>query len=139
MHRSDPTGISGGTTGTDAVGAPTEGASGAPPGGATAVPADGAAADDAAADGETEGGEPEDVGGIAGADGAPQPLGLVVTATGVPGVDESLARLGDADHLTVPGHLEVYEDVHQGLREALSALDQAPGPQPPGAPQEFRS
>ncbi|MFF4741477.1 hypothetical protein ACFY2W_37165 [Streptomyces sp. NPDC001262] len=61
-----------------------------------------------------------------------QPLGVVCTPTGHPEVDAGLARLADADHLAVSGHLEVYEDVHKGLRETLAALDQRPGP--PGSP-----
>ncbi|WP_107059349.1 hypothetical protein [Streptomyces sp. NRRL F-5126] len=52
-------------------------------------------------------------------------------ATGDARVDAALARLGDADHLTTDGHIEVYEDVHQGLRDALAALDASPGPTPP--------
>ncbi|WP_372446096.1 hypothetical protein [Streptomyces triculaminicus] len=46
-------------------------------------------------------------------------------------MDAHLARLADADDLEVSGHLEVYEDVHQGLRDALGALDQRPGPPRP--------
>ncbi|MEU4211302.1 hypothetical protein AB0F13_15120 [Streptomyces sp. NPDC026206] len=63
----------------------------------------------------------------------PQPLGVERTPTGNADVDERLARLADADHLDAGGHLRVYEDVHQGLRDALTALDQRPGP-PPAAP-----
>ncbi|MFH0244999.1 hypothetical protein ACGRHY_21850 [Streptomyces sp. HK10] len=66
--------------------------------------------------------------------GGPRPLGLHVTATGNAGVDARLHRLADADHLAVSGHLEVYEDVHRGLRDTLTALDQRPGPPAPGAP-----
>ncbi|GAA2512644.1 hypothetical protein [Streptomyces gobitricini] len=54
---------------------------------------------------------------------APAPLGVERVPTGHPGVDVGLERLGDADHLPADGHLEVYEDVHRGLREALAALD----------------
>jgi hypothetical protein len=43
----------------------------------------------------------------------------------------SLDRLGDADHLATDGHVEVYEDVHRGLRDALTALDARPGPPAP--------
>lgn len=57
----------------------------------------------------------------------PVPLGVPRTATGVPEVDTRLDRLADADHLGVSGHLEVYEDVHQGLRDTLTALDRRPG------------
>ncbi|MFG2619919.1 hypothetical protein ACGFXC_20150 [Streptomyces sp. NPDC048507] len=58
------------------------------------------------------------------------PLGLVRTPTGHPGVDAGLERLADADHLPAGEHAAVYEDVHGGLREALTALDapSAPGP-----------
>ncbi|MEV7562117.1 hypothetical protein [Streptomyces sp. NPDC089795] len=60
----------------------------------------------------------------------PVALGLVRTPTGHAGVDAHLARLADADHLAADGHLEVYEDVHRGLREALTALDAPPVPGP---------
>ncbi|WP_329144085.1 hypothetical protein OG275_06375 [Streptomyces niveus] len=59
---------------------------------------------------------------------APAPLGIERVPTGSPEVDEKLARLGDADHLPADGHLDVYEDVHRGLRDALTALDTRPGP-----------
>lgn len=59
---------------------------------------------------------------------APAPLGIARVPTGDPEVDEKLARLGDADHLPADGHLDVYEDVHRGLRDALTALDVRPGP-----------
>ncbi|MFD3487715.1 hypothetical protein [Streptomyces sp. NPDC058665] len=59
---------------------------------------------------------------------APSPLGIERVPTGNPEVDENLARLGDADHLPADGHLDVYEDVHRGLRDALTALDVRPGP-----------
>ncbi|MFI1971154.1 hypothetical protein BLA24_28975 [Streptomyces cinnamoneus] len=68
---------------------------------------------------------------------APRPLGVDRTPTGHAAVDAGLARLEDADHLAVSGHLEVYEDVHQGLREALSALDQRPGPTGPTRPYDL--
>lgn len=61
---------------------------------------------------------------------APAPLGVVRTSTGNAGVDAELERLADADHLPAGGHIEVYEDVHRGLREALTALDAAPVPVP---------
>ncbi|MCX5197573.1 hypothetical protein OOK31_27390 [Streptomyces sp. NBC_00249] len=61
---------------------------------------------------------------------AAAPLGLVRTPTGHAGVDAHLERLADADHLAADGHVEVYEDVHRGLREALSALDAPPVPGP---------
>jgi hypothetical protein len=62
-------------------------------------------------------------------DDGPRPLGLHVEPTGHAPVDVQLRRLEDADHLAVSGHLEVYEDVHRGLRDTLTALDRpAPGP-----------
>jgi len=65
----------------------------------------------------------------------PAPLGVGRTPTGVPDVDARLDRLADADDLPVSSHLEVYEDVHQGLRDTLTALDRRPGPPaPPAAP-----
>lgn len=60
----------------------------------------------------------------------PAPLGLVRTPTGHAAVDAHLERLADADHLAADGHVEVYEDVHRGLREALDALDATPVPGP---------
>ncbi|MFE9609129.1 hypothetical protein [Streptomyces sp. NPDC006012] len=63
--------------------------------------------------------------------GAPAPLGVPRTPTGNAEVDGRLERLADADHLTTDGHVEVYEDVHGGLRDALTALDARPGPQAP--------
>ncbi|MEV0748701.1 hypothetical protein OG778_04530 [Streptomyces sp. NBC_00184] len=63
----------------------------------------------------------------------PAPLGVVRTPTGNADVDAHLERLADADHLPADGHIEVYEDVHRGLREELTALDarSAPAPTPP--------
>ncbi|MGW2477785.1 hypothetical protein [Streptomyces sp. NPDC001665] len=73
----------------------------------------------------------------------PAPLGVVRTPTGNAEVDGLLERLADADHLAADGHTEVYEDVHRGLREALSALDAgpapAPGPPVPVPPYNHRS
>ncbi|UQA98051.1 hypothetical protein K9S39_34075 [Streptomyces halobius] len=63
----------------------------------------------------------------------PQPLGIAITPTGDAIVDARLRRLADADHLPADGHLEVYEDVHRGLRDALAALDQRPGQPTPSA------
>ncbi|MFF4434531.1 hypothetical protein ACFYZ4_35930 [Streptomyces sp. NPDC001513] len=60
----------------------------------------------------------------------PVALGVARTPTGHAGVDAHLARLADADHLAADGHVEVYEDVHRGLREALTALDAPPVPGP---------
>ncbi|WP_418962987.1 hypothetical protein [Streptomyces lavendofoliae] len=64
---------------------------------------------------------------------APAPLGVARVPTGCPEVDAGLERLADADHLPADGHLEVYEDVHRGLREALAALDAHPAV-PPASP-----
>ncbi len=61
---------------------------------------------------------------------APAPLGVVRTPTGNAGVDAQLERLADADRLPAGGHIEVYEDVHRGLRDALTALDAGPSPVP---------
>ncbi|HET6860981.1 MAG TPA: hypothetical protein VFH94_28265 [Streptomyces sp.] len=69
----------------------------------------------------------------------PAPIGVVRTPTGHAGVDACLERLADADHLPSDGHIEVYEDVHGGLREALDALDARPGPPAPPSPYENRS
>ncbi|MEU2063451.1 hypothetical protein [Streptomyces sp. NPDC013455] len=65
---------------------------------------------------------------------APAPLNVPRTPTGNAEVDARLARLGDADHLATDGHVEVYEDVHRGLRDALTALDARPGPPVPPPP-----
>ncbi|GHA89087.1 hypothetical protein [Streptomyces chryseus] len=69
----------------------------------------------------------------------PVPLGVERTPTGHEGVDALLERLGDADHLPADGHIEVYEDVHRGLREALTALDARPGPPAPPSSYDNRS
>ncbi|MFE3766662.1 hypothetical protein ACFXPI_33435 [Streptomyces sp. NPDC059104] len=66
----------------------------------------------------------------AGEPAGPAPLGLVRTPTGHAGVDAHLERLADADHLPADEHAAVYEDVHGGLREALTALDAPPVPGP---------
>lgn len=65
---------------------------------------------------------------------APAPLGIGRTPTGNAEVDARLERLADADHLPADGHIEVYEDVHRGLRDALTALDARPAPAPVPAP-----
>ncbi|MFD7326677.1 hypothetical protein ACFV9D_37290 [Streptomyces sp. NPDC059875] len=66
---------------------------------------------------------------------APAPLGVERAPTGRPAVDALLERLADADHLPADGHLEVYEDVHRGLRDELTSLDVVrPGPTPPTHP-----
>jgi hypothetical protein len=62
----------------------------------------------------------------------PAPLGVERTPSGDADVDAALRRLADADHLTTDGHVEVYEDVHRGLRDALTALDTRQGPPTPG-------
>ncbi|WP_217170893.1 hypothetical protein [Streptomyces sp. AC512_CC834] len=61
----------------------------------------------------------------------PAPLDVPRAPTGNAEVDARLARLADADHLATDGHVEVYEDVHRGLRDALTALDARPGPPAP--------
>ncbi|MFJ8751334.1 hypothetical protein ACIREO_18650 [Streptomyces sp. NPDC102441] len=60
----------------------------------------------------------------------PTPLGVARTPTGHAGVDTRLERLADVDHLAADGHTEVYEDVHRGLRDELTALDARPAPAP---------
>lgn len=62
---------------------------------------------------------------------APAPLNVPRVPTGDAEVDAQLDRLGDADHLATDGHVEVYEDVHRGLRDTLTALDARPGPPAP--------
>jgi len=64
---------------------------------------------------------------------APAPLNVPRAPTGNADVDALLDRLGDADHLATDGHVEVYEDVHRGLRDALTALDARPGPPAPSS------
>ncbi|WP_369242978.1 hypothetical protein AB5J56_35030 [Streptomyces sp. R21] len=66
---------------------------------------------------------------------APAPLNVPRTPTGNAEVEALLDRLTDADHLATDGHVEVYEDVHRGLRDALTALDARPGP--PAAPSSY--
>lgn len=80
------------------------------------------------ADETAQPGEPEEE------DDGPRPLGLRVEPTGHAPVDVQLRRLEDADHLAVSGHLEVYEDVHRGLREALAGLDRHADPSPVSGP-----
>ncbi|MFF9769215.1 hypothetical protein ACF1GT_21885 [Streptomyces sp. NPDC014636] len=70
---------------------------------------------------------------------APAPLHVPRTPTGNAEVDAQLERLADADHLATDGHIEVYEDVHRGLRDALTALDARPGPPAPPAQHGNRS
>ncbi|GAA3900429.1 hypothetical protein ACFYOF_07520 [Streptomyces sp. NPDC007148] len=92
------------------------------------VPEAGVPAESASADPDLPGesvNEPEDD------PAAPAPLNVPRTPTGNADVDDRLERLSDADHLATDGHVEVYEDVHGGLRDALSALDARPGPPAP--------
>ncbi|MFJ2610422.1 MULTISPECIES: hypothetical protein [unclassified Streptomyces] len=70
---------------------------------------------------------------------APAPLEVGRVPTGDAEVDARLARLADADHLATDGHVEVYEDVHRGLRDALTALDARPAPPAPPSSFEHRS
>jgi hypothetical protein len=70
---------------------------------------------------------------------APAPLDVPRTPTGNAEVDAQLERLGDADHLATDGHVEVYEDVHRGLRDALTALDARPGPPAPSTSYDTRA
>ncbi|MFJ4684042.1 hypothetical protein [Streptomyces sp. NPDC088789] len=71
---------------------------------------------------------------------APAALQVARAATGDAEVDALLERLADADHLATDGHVEVYEDVHRGLRDALTALDARPGPPaPPASYHQSRS
>nr|WP_225845894.1 hypothetical protein [Streptomyces sp. HPF1205] len=65
--------------------------------------------------------------GAGGTPAAPEPLGVALEMTGNAGVDAAVERLRDADGLPVEGHIEVYEDVHRGLREVLAALDENRG------------
>lgn len=66
---------------------------------------------------------------------APEPLGVDLGETGNPEVDALVQRLADADELPTEDHVEVYEDVHGGLRDVLAALDQPVGPRPPAPPR----
>ncbi|BBA96508.1 hypothetical protein RVR_1841 [Actinacidiphila reveromycinica] len=52
---------------------------------------------------------------------------MTVEATGNAEVDAAVERLRDADALPTDAHIEVYEDVHAGLRNALTALDENRG------------
>jgi hypothetical protein len=84
----------------------------------------------AGADGDLEPAAPPDAGvrtAVAETERAPEPLGVTVGATGNAEVDTAVERLSDADELPTDAHLEVYEDVHSGLRDALTALDENRG------------
>ncbi|WP_333739350.1 hypothetical protein [Streptomyces sp. IBSBF 2806] len=70
---------------------------------------------------------------------APAPLAVPRASTGHAEVDAHLERLADADHLATDGHVEVYEDVHRGLRDALTALDARPGPPAPAPSHDLRT
>ena len=70
---------------------------------------------------------------------APAPLNVDRTPSGNADVDAQLGRLADTDHLATDGHVEVYEDVHRGLRDALTALDARPGPPAPPSSHGTRS
>ncbi|SED14017.1 hypothetical protein SAMN05216489_02622 [Streptomyces sp. 3213] len=70
---------------------------------------------------------------------APAPLNVDRTPSGNADVDAQLGRLADTDHLATDGHVEVYEDVHRGLRDALTALDARPGPPAPPSTYGNRS
>ncbi|MGH1556004.1 hypothetical protein ACRAWF_41960 [Streptomyces sp. L7] len=69
----------------------------------------------------------------------PSPLNVDRTPSGNADVDAQLGRLADTDHLATDGHVEVYEDVHRGLRDALTALDARPGPPAPPSTYGNRS
>ncbi|MFD8196861.1 hypothetical protein [Streptomyces wuyuanensis] len=117
----------------EASGAAHEG-SGAPfpaPGPAAGVPAAGHGP--VPGDGEPAGVEAAETGVTAGVaaeepddPAAAAPLGVGRVPTGHAGIDAHLERLADADHLPADGHLEVYEDVHRGLRSTLTTLDARP-------------
>ena len=53
-----------------------------------------------------------------------------VVETGHGGVDAALARLAELGGVPAEAHAEVYEGVHQVLRDTLSALDE-PRPDDP--------
>ncbi|MEI7031366.1 hypothetical protein [Streptomyces pratensis] len=79
-------------------------------------------------------------GGPASESAAPAPLGVARTPTGHAPVDAELERLGGADHLATEGHIAVYEDVHRGLRSALTSLDARPAAVPgPGPTPSHRT
>lgn len=51
--------------------------------------------------------------------------------TGDDRVDEALARLGELAGLPVGRHVEVFEDVHRGLQDVLTGIDQESPAGPP--------
>ncbi|AXI80080.1 hypothetical protein [Peterkaempfera bronchialis] len=55
---------------------------------------------------------------------------VVLEETGHAGVDAELARLEELDGTATETHAALYEDVHQRLRDTLTALDHRPGPAP---------
>jgi hypothetical protein len=67
------------------------------------------------------------------------PLGVEAEATGSAEIDMLLERLSDANALPTESHSEVYEEVHRGLRDVLTALDTRPGSPPPHPPYQDRS
>ncbi|WP_377268704.1 hypothetical protein [Peterkaempfera sp. SMS 1(5)a] len=74
-------------------------------------------------------GFPEAVGAAAGpVDPFAGPVEL--EETGHPGVDDVLARLEALEGTPTEAHVALYEDVHQRLRDTLTALDNRPGPTP---------
>ena len=48
---------------------------------------------------------------------------MAVGSTGDPRVDDAMARLVDVDGSPVSEHLDIYQDVHRRLHEALADLD----------------
>ena len=61
----------------------------------------------------------------------PVPLAVGRKAPGNAEIDKLLERLSDANVLPTQSHIEVYEEVHRGLRDALTALDTRPVSSPP--------
>lgn len=43
--------------------------------------------------------------------------------TGDPRTDAAVARIAELDGLPTAGHVEVYEDIHRRLQDALTDLD----------------
>jgi hypothetical protein len=52
-----------------------------------------------------------------------QPSGVEAAATEDPRVDAAVARLRDTEGRPAAEHVEVFEDVHRRLQEALAGLD----------------